>query len=61
MIEFILIAYAWIAGYIFSVIGEENDSRPVIIERLFYSILWLVVGASMLSTLLATKVLGSEK
>ncbi|MCG9940488.1 hypothetical protein AB6G22_10570 [Providencia hangzhouensis] len=61
MIEFILIAYAWIAGYIFSVIGAENDSRPVIIERLFYSILWLVVGALMLSTLLATKVLGSEK
>lgn len=61
MIEFILIAYAWIAGYIFSVIGVENDSRPVIIERLFYSILWLVVGALMLSTLLATKVLGTEK
>ncbi|AMG65695.1 MULTISPECIES: hypothetical protein [Providencia] len=61
MIEFILIAYAWIAGYIFSAIGTENDSRPVIIERLFYSVFWLVVGASMLSTLLATKVLGSEK
>ncbi|WP_272577945.1 hypothetical protein [Providencia sp. PROV260] len=61
MIELILIAYAWIAGYVFSAIGAENDSRPVIIERLFYSILWLVVGVSMLSTLLATKVLGSEK
>lgn len=61
MIEFILIAYAWIAGYIFSAISTENDSRPVIIERLFYSVFWLVVGASMLSTLLATKVLGSEK
>ncbi|HEM8138361.1 TPA: hypothetical protein U2M34_001233 [Providencia rettgeri] len=61
MIEFILIAYVWIAGYVFSAIGAENDSRPVIIERLFYSIFWLVVGASMLSTLLATKVIGSEK
>lgn len=61
MIEFILIAYAWIAGYVFSAIGAENDSRPVIIERLFYSIFWLVVGTSMLSTLLATKVLGTEK
>ncbi|EJD6083778.1 hypothetical protein [Providencia sp. PROV087] len=61
MIEFILIVYAWVAGYVFSVIGAENDSRPVIIERLFYSVFWLVVGASMLSTLLATKVLGSEK
>ncbi|MGF7408473.1 hypothetical protein [Providencia alcalifaciens] len=61
MIEFTLMAYAWIAGYIFSAIGAENDSRPVIIERLFYSVFWLVVGASMLSTLLATKVLGSEK
>lgn len=61
MIEFILIAYAWIAGYVFSAIGAENDSRPVIIERLFYSIFWLVVGASMLSTLLATKVLCEEK
>ncbi|MBC5790674.1 hypothetical protein [Providencia sp. JUb39] len=61
MIEFILIAYAWIAGYIFSAIGAENDSRPVIIERLFYSVFWLVVGASMLSTLLATKILGPEK
>lgn len=60
MIEFILIAYAWIAGYVFSAIGAENDSRPVIIERLFYSVFWLMVGASMLSTLLATKVLGSE-
>ncbi|WP_323085345.1 hypothetical protein [Providencia alcalifaciens] len=61
MIEFILTVYAWIAGYIFSAIGTENDSRLVIIERLFYSVFWLVVGASMLSTLLATKVLGSEK
>ncbi|ENG4185537.1 hypothetical protein ABT230_002324 [Providencia rettgeri] len=61
MIEFILIVYAWIAGYVFSAIGADNDSRPVIIERLFYSVFWLVVGASMLSTLLATKVLGSEK
>ncbi|WOB97085.1 hypothetical protein [Providencia sp. PROV099] len=61
MIELILIAYAWIAGYIFSVIGTENDSRPVVIERLFYSVFWLVVGASMLSTLLATKVLREEK
>ncbi|WP_249216178.1 hypothetical protein [Providencia rettgeri] len=47
MIEFIFIAYAWIAGYVFSAIGTENDSRPVIIERLFYSVFWLVVGASM--------------
>ncbi|WP_336432262.1 hypothetical protein [Providencia rettgeri] len=61
MIELILIAYAWIAGYVFSAIGAENDSHPVIIERLFYSVFWLVVGASMLSTLLATKVLDSEK
>ncbi|MEX6144592.1 MULTISPECIES: hypothetical protein [Providencia] len=61
MIEFILIAYAWIAGYVFSVIGAENDSRSIITGRLFYSVFWLVVGASMLSTLLATKVLGSEK
>jgi len=61
LIEFILIVYAWIAGYVFSAIGAENDSRPVIIERLFYSIFWLVVGALMLSTLLATKVLGTEK
>ncbi|MCB4815153.1 hypothetical protein AB7080_12110 [Providencia rettgeri] len=61
MIEFILIVYAWIAGYIFSVIGAENDSRSVIIERLFYSIFWIMVGASMLSTLLATKILGTEK
>ncbi|ENU1225077.1 hypothetical protein [Providencia rettgeri] len=61
MIELILIAYAWIAGYVFSAIGAENDSRPVIIERLFYSVFWLAVGASMLSTLLATKVLDSEK
>ncbi|ETS99968.1 hypothetical protein [Providencia alcalifaciens] len=61
MIEFILTVYAWIAGYIFSAIGAENDSRPVIIERLFYSVFWLVVGASMLSTLLATKILGPEK
>lgn len=61
MTEFILILYAWIAGYIFSAIGTESDSRPVILERLFYSIFWLVVGALMLSTLLATKVLGSEK
>ncbi|MDD9338265.1 MAG: hypothetical protein PV362_01075 [Providencia heimbachae] len=61
MIEFILIAYTWVAGYVFSAIGNENDSRPVIIERLFYSIFWLFVGASILSTLLATKVLREEK
>ncbi|WNK26100.1 hypothetical protein [Providencia hangzhouensis] len=61
MIELILIAYAWIAGYVFSAIGSENDSRPVIIDRLFYSVFWLVVGVSMLSTLLATKVLDTEK
>ncbi len=61
MLDLVIVAYVWVAGYIFSAIGAENDSRPVMIERLFYSVFWLVVGASMLSTLLATKVLGTEK
>lgn len=61
MIDFVIVAYVWVAGYIFSAIGNENDSRPVIIERLFYSIFWLFVGASILSTLLATKILREEK
>lgn len=61
MIEFMLIAYTWVAGYIFSAIGAENDSRTVVIERLFYSIFWLIVGTSILSTFLATKLLREEK
>lgn len=61
MIDLIIIAYVWVAGYIFSAIGAENDSRLVIIERLFYSICWLIVGTSMLSTFLATKLLREEK
>ncbi|MCE9838786.1 hypothetical protein LZ636_03670 [Proteus terrae] len=56
----LLALYLWVAGYLFSESKYENDNVKDVIARLFYSTIWLIVGALYLSSLLAYKTLGEE-